>query len=64
MHFVESCMYHFTCKIYGYVMILIDVKSVTVSKKGLSCAIASQESLSKRWDTPEEDAAWDYLKNY
>ncbi|ADE35633.1 transcriptional regulator, AbrB family [Methanohalophilus mahii DSM 5219] len=87
----------------GYVMTLIDVKSVTVSKKGqitipgayrnsgmkigekaavfvyddhieirplsfleegLSCAIASQKSLSKGWDTPEEDAAWDHLKDY
>lgn len=84
-------------------MQLIDVKSVTVSKKGqitmpgafrkacmkegdkaavfvyddhieirplssieerLSCAITSQKALEESWDSTEEDAAWEHLKEY
>ncbi len=27
----------------------------------ISCALLSEKSLEKTWDTPEEDEAWNYL---
>jgi AbrB family looped-hinge helix DNA binding protein len=42
----------------------IEVRPLTYIEEKLGCAIASQESLAKLWDTPEEDEAWEHLQKY
>ncbi|WP_370573525.1 hypothetical protein [Methanomethylovorans sp.] len=42
----------------------IEVRPLEYIKEKLGCAVASQDSLTKIWDTPEEDEAWEHLQKY
>ena len=39
----------------------IEIRPLDVFERRMATAIASEKALAKLWDTPEEDAAWDYL---
>ncbi|MDK2831775.1 MAG: hypothetical protein PWQ51_1256 [Methanolobus sp.] len=39
----------------------IEIRPLDDIETRMDTAIASQKALSKLWDTPEEDEAWNYL---
>jgi AbrB family looped-hinge helix DNA binding protein len=39
----------------------IEIRPLDDIERKMGTAIASERSLAKLWDTPEEDKTWDYL---
>lgn len=39
----------------------IEIRPLSYVLEKLECALTSQPSFAKEWDTPEEDQAWDNL---
>ncbi|MEA1984797.1 MAG: AbrB/MazE/SpoVT family DNA-binding domain-containing protein [Euryarchaeota archaeon] len=39
----------------------IEIRPLSDIEEKMATAIASEKSLAKVWDTPEEDEAWSYL---
>ncbi|ABE53153.1 AbrB/MazE/SpoVT family DNA-binding domain-containing protein [Methanococcoides burtonii] len=39
----------------------IEIRPLSEIEDQMETAIASEKSLAKLWDTPEEDEAWNYL---
>lgn len=39
----------------------IEIRPMSALEEKLGCAIASQKALAESWDSPEDDAAWEYL---
>lgn len=39
----------------------IEIRPMSALEDRLGCAIASQKALAESWDSPEDDAAWEYL---
>jgi AbrB family looped-hinge helix DNA binding protein len=40
----------------------LEVRPLSAVSESMECALMSEESLAKEWNTPEEDKAWAYLK--
>ncbi len=52
---------HVPEQLLGEILDFIHYLKLKIRKEGLETAIASESSLKKDWDRPEEDEAWQDL---